>query len=264
MPTALVLAGLLGIVNLTAVNPIAANMYESYQRMDQSLLRRNESSLNIGRGGLWLREERDNRAIVVHADGVRQEGGILILAGVSIFRTDRTEKLEGRYDAAAGQLANGRFHLEKVWDMEPGRPPIFRETLDIPTALTFAQVESSFAPPDTLSFWELPAFIQFSRASGFSALPHRLHWHALLATPFLLCAMVLVASVFFLTPNARLAGWTARGIAGVGTGFLFYFFSRFTFALGLSATLPVVLAAWAPTAVAGLLGLAWLFHREDG
>jgi lipopolysaccharide export system permease protein len=40
---ALALAALLGLFNLAAVDPIAANMYESYQRMDQSLLRRNAS-----------------------------------------------------------------------------------------------------------------------------------------------------------------------------------------------------------------------------
>ncbi|MGE4064074.1 MAG: LPS export ABC transporter permease LptG [Rhodospirillaceae bacterium] len=261
---ALALAALLGVVNLTAVDPLAASMYESYQRLDQSLLRKNAASLNIGKAGLWLREERDNRGIVVHAAAVRQDGGLLHLSDVSIFRTDADEKLEGRYSAEGGQLAAGQFHLRNVWDMEPGRPPVFRETLQLPTALTFEQVESSFAPPETLSFWELPEFIRFSRSSGFSALPHRLYWHSLLATPFLLCAMVLIAAVFFLTSNARLAGWTARGVAGVATGFLFYFFSRFTYALGLSATLPLALAAWAPTAVAGLLGLAYLFHREDG
>ena len=60
-------------------------------------------------------------------------------------------------------------------------------------------------------------------------------------------------------------GKTLRlGVAGLGTGFVFYFFSRFTYALGLSSTLPLILAAWAPTAVALLLGLAYLFHREDG
>lgn len=261
---ALVLAATLGVVNLAAIDPLAASMYESYQRLDQSLLRKNAASLNIGKAGLWLREERDDRGIVVHAAGVRQEGGVLHLKDVSIFRTDAREQLEGRYSAEDGRLASGQFHLRNVWDMAPGRPPVFRGSVDLPTALTFEQVESSFAPPETLSFWELPEFIRFSQDSGFSALPHRLYWHSLLATPFLLCAMVLVASVFFLTSNARLAGWTARGIAGVSTGFLFYFFSRFTYALGLSTTLPLGLAAWAPTVVAALLGLAYLFHHEDG
>ncbi len=61
---------------------------------------------------------------------------------------------------------------------------------------------------------------------------------------------VLVAAAFYLTAHARFSGWTMRGVTGVATGFLLYFFSRFTYALGLSTTLPIALAAWAPTAVA--------------
>jgi len=61
-----------------------------------------------------------------------------------------------------------------------------------------------------------------------------------------------------------LGGWTARGVAGLGAGFVLYFFSRLTYALGLSATLPLALAAWAPALVAALLGLTYLFHSEDG
>ena len=34
--------------------------------------------------------------------------------------------------------------------------------------------------------------------------------------------------------------------------------------LGLSATIPVILAAWAPAGVAMLMGVAFLLHLEDG
>ena len=76
--------------------------------------------------------------------------------------------------------------------------------------------------------------------------------------------MVLVASSFYLTVNTRIPGWTLRGAAGIGTGFLLYFFNHFAYALGLSATLPLALAAWAPTTATTMIGIAYLFHREDG
>jgi lipopolysaccharide export system permease protein len=76
--------------------------------------------------------------------------------------------------------------------------------------------------------------------------------------------MVLVASAFYLTVSTRLPGWMLRGAAGVGTGFVVYFLNHFTYALGLSATLPLALAAWAPTVATTMFGVAYLFHREDG
>ena len=76
--------------------------------------------------------------------------------------------------------------------------------------------------------------------------------------------MVLVAAVFSLKPDLRSGGILFRLIGGVVSGFVFYFFSKVVYALGLSATLPVVLAAWTPPTVTGLVGLAALFHLEDG
>jgi lipopolysaccharide export system permease protein len=260
----LVLAGVLGILNLLIVDPVLAGMYDRYQRLEDTIIRRNQTALNIGAGGLWLREADGATANVVHAAQVHQDGGILNLTKVTVFQTDDKEKLARRLEAASGQLRDGTLQLQQVWNLVPGGTSTFHAEDSLPTTLTLDQVQESFAAPETMSIWELPSFIRFSQSAGFSALPHRMYWHSLLASPFLLCAMVLVASSFYLTANARLAGWTARGAAGLGTGFLLYFFSRFTYALGLSATLPLALAAWAPTAVAGLLGLAYLFHREDG
>ena len=167
-------------------------------------------------------------------------------------------------EAERGELRQGTFILGNTWELEPGRPPVRHATYTQSTTITLAQIQDSFAEPKTLSVWDLPEFIAVSQAAGFSALPHRLYLQTLMAMPLMLCAMVLLAASFFLTSQARMAGWTVRGAAGVASGFVLYFFSQFTYALGLSATLPIVLAAWAPAAIALLLSLAFLFYREDG
>jgi lipopolysaccharide export system permease protein len=125
-------------------------------------------------------------------------------------------------------------------------------------------VQENFASPETLSFWELPRFIAFFEASGFSAHQHRMYWQSLLASPFLLCAMVLMAAVFSVSPNQRSGGGFRRVVGGVSAGFMLYFFTRLTFALGLSGTLPLWLAASSPTLITVLLGTATLLHMEDG
>ena len=260
----IVLAGAIGIVNLAVVDPVSAAGYDMYQRMERDLILRSPTTLNMGRAGLWLRESQDGATKILHAASVHQTGDVLNLSGVSVFLTTGEAKLARRIEAEKGQLQLGAIKLDNAWDMAPPKAAEHHDEYLLPTALTIDQVQDSFASPESMSFWDLPEFIRNSQLSGFSALPHRLYWQSLLASPLLLCAMILMAAAFYLTAHARLAGWTARGVAGIGTGFLFYFFSRFTYALGLSATLPLVLAAWAPTLVALLLGLAYLFHREDG
>ncbi len=76
--------------------------------------------------------------------------------------------------------------------------------------------------------------------------------------------MVLVAAVFSLTPNLRSGGAVFRVAAAAAAGFLLYFFTKVVYALGLSATLPVGLAAWTPPMVTGLASIGALFHLEDG
>ena len=53
-------------------------------------------------------------------------------------------------------------------------------------------------------------------------------------------------------------------LGGVLTGFLLHFLSDVIFALGLSASIPIPLAAWTPTGVCLLLGASILLHAEDG
>ena len=129
--------------------------------------------------------------------------------------------------------------------------------------MTWAKIEDSFAPPETLSVWDLYGFIGTLETAGFSAIRHRQYFHALLAGPLLLCAMVLIAATFSLRPSRR-GGVGYMVIGGVVAGFLLYITSDFVSALGLSGYIPVVLAAWTPAGVSTLLGVATLFHLEDG
>ena len=87
--------------------------------------------------------------------------------------------------------------------------------------------------------------------------------HAIMASPLLMCAMILIAATFTLR-HSRRGGATYVIAGGVLTGFILYFFSDIVFALGQTDSIPVVLAAWTPSGVATLLGLAMLLHLEDG
>ena len=125
------------------------------------------------------------------------------------------------------------------------------------------KILDSFAPPETISFWDLPEFIELLENAGFSATQHKLQFHRLLATPLLLAALVLLAASFSLRSQRRgRVGLVILG--GVLTGFLLYFVSNIVFALGLSGGIPVILAAWTPASVTLMLGIAVLLHLEDG
>lgn len=90
-----------------------------------------------------------------------------------------------------------------------------------------------------------------------------MHYYSLLTVPVLLCAMLLIAASFSLRLTRRGGiGLTLAG--GVAAGFLFFFTVEVMEPFGLNGTLPVSLAAVAPTAVFVMLGVSLLFHLEDG
>jgi lipopolysaccharide export system permease protein len=75
--------------------------------------------------------------------------------------------------------------------------------------------------------------------------------------------MVLVAATFSLRMQRR-GGVATMIVGGVMSGFGLYFLSDIVFALGLSARLPVMLAAWTPTVLSTIFGTSMLLHLEDG
>lgn len=255
-------AFLIGVVAVAVFNPAASVMEASYERLETRVLRGGGDQLALSHTGLWLRQSDDKgEHAVVHADHFQVRQGAL--KDVTILFLANDVKLNARIDAAEAQLEDGHWDVFNGTRWQPGKQPETFDHLSVPTNLTSRKIQDSFASPETMSFWELPSFIGLLESSGFPSQKHRLYFDALLARPFLFTAMVLIAASFSLRMQRR--GGTSLMVAGgVASGFLLYFFSDVVFALGLSSTIPIALAAWAPTGVSWLLGAALLLHLEDG
>jgi len=258
---ALALALVIGAVKITMLNPVASAMLFRFEELENKYLKGKTSILAVSESGLWLRQIDAGGESVVHALKVSSRS--FELSDVIIFLFKDQDHFVGRVDAETAQLKTGYWELYNAWLTAPGEPAQFMATYRLKTELTLGQIQDSFASPESISFWDLPRFIALLQRAGFSALRHRLYWNSLLADPLLLCAMVLIAATFSLRQQRR--GGTVILIAlGVFIGFFVYFLSDVVFALGLTASIPILLAAWSPAGASLLLGLAMLFHLEDG
>ncbi len=261
MLPAIGLAFVIGAVNVMLFNPIASITTSRYEWLESNYLRGKSSLLAVSKSGLWLRQGDEKGQSIVHAQRMLPDS--MQMQDIIIFQFAGKDHFLGRIDSEKAQLKDGYWELDNAWLTAPDTPPRFEAHYLLKTNLTPEDVQDSFAAPETMSFWDLPAFIDVLESAGFSALQHRLYWHSLIASPILLCAMVLLAATFTLRLTRR--GGTALLIAGgVAVGFIFYFLTDVVFALGKNANIPVVLAAWTPAGVSLLVGLAMLFHLEDG
>ena len=259
----LVLALLLGVFKMAAFNHVSSFMLLRFQTLEAQYLKGQKSVLAISSGGLWLRQGTAEGHAVIHARNLLQHDDSVELLGTITFLYQGQDAFIGRVDAERAVLGDGFWRMDNAWLNTPEAPPEHLDEYWLETDLTLARIQDNFSPPETMSFWKLPEFIQTLEDAGFSAIRHRLQWHSLLATPLLMCAMVLIAATFTLR-HARRGATTFVVGSGVLTGFMLYFFSDVIYALGMSERLPVTLAAWTPSGIALMLGLAMLFHLEDG
>jgi lipopolysaccharide export system permease protein len=258
-----VLAALaIGILAVTVFNPIASATQASFQNMENRVLHNSANQSALSRSGLWLRQaDANGTQSMIHAE--RSGEGDLVLEDVTFLFLKNNNAFIGRVDARQARLETGAWIiLDGVQWRQTGQSDPFT-TMRVPTNLTPSKIRESLAAPETMSFWELPGYIELLKISGFPTQRHRLYFNALLARPLLLCAMVLIAATFSLRMQRR-GGATLMIMGGVSTGFMLFFLSDIVFALGLSSTIPVVLAAWTPAGVSLLLGTTLLLHLEDG
>ena len=259
---AVAVALLVGMVAVMVFNPIAATMQASYERLENRILRMTADPMSLSNGGLWLRQsDAAGGQIILHGEKLTSRD--LVLHNVGLFFLDDRSQFMARIEARSARLERGSWVVEHGLRFRPGEPAEKFTEIRLATSLTASKIEESLASADTMSFWDLPGFIKLLESSGFSAQRQRLHFNALLAKPILFCAMVLVAASFSLRMQRR-GGAVTLLMSGVIVGFLLYFLSDVVFALGLSARIPVLLAAWTPAGVSLIFGVSMLLHLEDG
>ena len=251
----------IGALKVTVINPLSSTLLAEYNRLEDYNLRRHTSVFDVTHTGLWVRQGAEDDKYMIHADTVVPGNGEL--RRVMVFHFADHDRYLSRLDSPSARLVPGHWIVRDGILREPNRPPRPVSETDIPTELTLERIEENFAPPETISFWELPRFIRIMESTGFSAIRHQLHYQSLLSQPFLYCAMVLLAATFSLR-QARRGGtlWMVTG--GLVTGFALFIATDIALTLGISETIPVTLAAWSPALISMLLGITALLYLEDG
>ena len=255
------LAIMIGLFKIAVFNPFSSAMLLKYETLEAKTIRGKSSLAALANQGLWFRQTTGNGHYILRARTISPRE--VKLNDVIVFLMGENDRFIGRIDAPSATLEPGFWRLDKANVTTPNAPPERLELRRIPTDLTADNINDSFASPETISFWALPGFIAVLEKAGFPGIRHLMQWHIHLALPLLLAAVVLLAATFSLRPVRR-GGGAVLMVAGVGSGFLLYFLSDVIYALGVSAKIPVLMAAWSPAAVSSLIGIAILLHLEDG
>lgn len=259
---AMIVAFLLGLVFVALYNPIAAVARGEAERVYASAFGRSDSLLKTNnKSGAWLREDGSDGPSVVHALQVLNQG--LELRGVTVFQYDRDHALTERIEAKRAVLKNGHWELQDAWVSTVGEEPAFYGRYLLSTYLTPTQVRDSLGTVFSISFWDLPNFIQIAERAGLPATQYRVQYHLLLSRPFLLVTMVLIAATCSLK-SFRFGNVQINAILGLMAGFGFFVFSEVSRNFAMAGLTSAAAAAWIPVIIAASLALTVLLYKEDG
>lgn len=257
---------MIGVASVAVLNPLVAATSKAYEARGDAL-RGSSSVLSLGSSGLWLRQGDDSGQTVIRAQNANLDG--TRLTGVTFLTFTPDGAPAQRINATAAQLSKGAWVLRDVksWPLLdetiPEAAAAEMAELSVPSTLTPDQIRDSFGTPSSIPIWELPRFIARLQTAGFSAQRHLVWFHAEIALPVFLIAMVLIAATF--TMRHQRGGRTGLMVLfAVLLAFLVYFIRNFAQVLGENGDLPPLLAAWVPLLAAIGLSLGVLLHNEDG
>jgi lipopolysaccharide export system permease protein len=256
---AMILAMLIGAFMTAVYNPVSAILRERSTRLESDLFGY-ESGFRGTTAGFWLRLRNEEGQAVLNAKSSHQQG--IQLSGVTVFRFDPAGSFLDRIEAKSATLERGDWRLDGARFYVSGIAPTERDVFRIKTTLTPAQVGESFATPETVPFWGLASYIDAAENAGLAASGYRLQYYQLLAQPFYLLAMVLLAASVSLR-FFRMGGVqkiVLGGISGYLGGWVDQFIQRLIELLQSVPTIPVWLA------LSAALPRSWspLLYQEDG
>lgn len=258
---ALVCALVLGLLATVVYNPMSTNLRELSKKMEAELFGNVPGGGVQDASGFWINQVNSEGQAIINAARSERQG--VRLTGLTVFRFDTEFQFKERIEAREAVLEPGRWVFKSVRRHTLDSPALDQDTMELATSLSPAQVRNSFSTPETVSFWQLPAYIQSSESSGFATAGYRLQYQKLIAQPFLLVAMVMLASAVSLR-FFRMGGVQKMVLSGVGSGFLLYVLSKVTEDLSKAELMHPIAAAWLPVCVGGLTGFLALLYQEDG
>lgn len=258
---ALIVAVLLGIGSVTLYNPLAVHLKEKSNELGVSLFGDEQKLLLQTASDAWLRQDGLDGETILRARQSLDQG--LRLFGVTVFTFNEQGAFHERIEAARATLEDGAWKLEDVTVYSAEDEPKTYVSYIVSTYLGPLEVRESIATPDSISFWQLPRFIELAKRAGLPAHRYNLQYQILLARPLLLTAMVLIAAAVSLR-TSRFGGLGKLILGGISAGFVLYVVTELVKDLGGAGIISPTVAAWSPGIVATLMGFTILLHQEDG
>ncbi len=243
----------LGVLNIVVLDPIRAVLFGRVVVLEEKIFQKKPYSVSFTDTGLWLKENLPSSQNIIHARhfNVTQKQ----FRNLIIFEFSKNGEFLRRVDAEVAELITAHWHMHNVNIISNHR----QENLQIhtePTTITMEQIQQSTAPPETISFFQTPAFIKMLEDAGLNASAYSMLWHQQIAKIGMMIGLIFLAASFCLVSTRNKSFSIIFGIS-ISFSFLMHFFEQIVHAFGIAHRIPIIAAAWIPPIVT-FISAYWL------
>ena len=251
---------ILGILIITAFNPITSVLVKKYEIIKGSYEKDQEYLAAITVNGIWIKEKNINKNNIIRSSNLHNEN----LIKVTIYEFDKENNFVKRIEAKSANISSFNWILKDVTiiDADGNYLSSNISRLDYISMYDIQKIKSLYSNLDTISFWNLKNEIQLLEARGYSTREMEAKFQRSFAFPFFLLSMVLLSGVFTLGMTFKENNWSYVFIAII-TSVLIFYFNDFSAALGKTEKLPILISVWMPIVIIFIFSGAGVIHANQ-
>jgi lipopolysaccharide export system permease protein len=187
-----------------------------------------------------------------------------LMEGLSFFFFDKKFRLVKRIDGRSGKWEGRFWRIENGIIQEPEKGGDYTlkrfRTLDLPLPEGPQTFMAGTRKPEEMDYWQLKRYAERVKEEGYDNSMYLVDMNVKIAFPFISLLLVLIG----IPVSLRLQkGGTPLAVSfGIAVCFLYIVLLGFFRSLGLSGTLPPLLAAWLANIVFLLMGIYLMLNLE--
>ena len=251
---------ILGILIITAFNPITSVLVKKYEIIKGSYEKDQEYLAAITVNGIYIKEKNINKNNIIRSSNLNDEN----LIRVTIYEFDKENNFVKRIEAKSANISSFNWILKDatIIDADGHYLASNISRLDYISMYDIKKIKSLYSNLDTISFWNLKNEIQLLEARGYSTREMEAKFQRSFAFPFFLLSMILLSGVFTLGMTFKENNWSYVFIAII-TSVLIFYFNDFSAALGKTEKLPILISVWMPIIIIFIFSGAGVIHANQ-
>jgi lipopolysaccharide export system permease protein len=235
--------GILSIILLTTINPIATRSLLRQDKVESKLINPENRITAVFESGVWLIDPHPEEGykLVINTEKIKFHK-YAELDKTSILYIGNDFKLIKIIDAAYASLNDGHWNLHNATEIVPRQEAKTFAVLQIPTTLQPHELRNNFITPHKTSIWDLPYLIHLLQNTGNQADAYIAHFNKLLLKPFIAMLFVCCAAMFLLRPQRHSKSFDLA-LKSLILGFSIHITIEFLYVVGSSVNIPAYLTS---------------------